>query len=317
MWGGVIQYRPETAIYLGMFCSTWGHVITDNIRRLWFLYTDEFNHEFKNCSLVYIPIDKKLLTQQKNFRRLLEILEVDVDKIQPITQPTQFENIILPDSSYYLDKDDLRKFTGKYRETIERIRSFALKNRVPTSIKKFYYLHGKRQIGEERIAQYFQSKGYAVILPENLTVDEQLNLMINCKSFASTMGSCAHNSVFLHDGTETIFIPRNAKYFGSYQTPLNYLRSLKSNYVDATFSIFHEPFCYILGEQLKRFFGDKFNGYEETDFKIFLQYVRSCMSTGLRINADQVKYYGAVFTDFLAQLGRRKDLLNAYGITVK
>ena len=202
-----IQHSSETVIYLTMFYPVWGHVITDNIRRLWFLNNDVFRNEFKNCPIVYIPWYSGTRTfddpKMFNARRLLEILGVDVDKVQPITQPTRFDKIILFDDAYVFNS----YFTNEYREMIDRVRSFALKNRKPTSSKKIYYFYGRNQIGEERLAEYFKSKGYEIISPEKLTLDEQLNCLINCESFASTAGSCAHNSVFLRDSTETIFIP--------------------------------------------------------------------------------------------------------------
>lgn len=50
-----IQYNPATAVYLGLFYPVWGHAITDNIRRLWFLKSEVFQKYFKDCLLIYIP----------------------------------------------------------------------------------------------------------------------------------------------------------------------------------------------------------------------------------------------------------------------
>ena len=152
-------YSGATVVYLGLFYPVWGHAITDNIRRLWFLKSDVFKSYFKNCPLVYIPWGGGLFTldRQPNFKRLLEILELDVNKFQPIYHPMQFENIILPDESFFVDSGE-RKFTREYCETINCIKNFALKNQTPTSSKKLYYFYGKAQIGEERLAEYFRSK---------------------------------------------------------------------------------------------------------------------------------------------------------------
>ena len=230
--------------------------------------------------------------------RVSQILEVDVEKLRPITQPTRFEKIILPDESFFWD--GTRKFTNTYRETIEQIRYFALKNRTPTSNEKIYYFHGTRQKGEERLAEYFKSKGYEIIRPEKLTLDEQLNLLMNCKSFAATLGSISHNSIFLHEDAECIFIPREHNNFSPYQNCLNQVHPVNSVYIDSNLSIFSKALFnifYLLNPQLKRFFGDKFNGYEEEDFKNFLQYVKDAENRGLSANT---KAYGAIFTDFMA-----------------
>ena len=93
-----IKHRPETVIYLTIFLNVWGHVITDNIRRLWFLNNEVFRKEFKTCPIVYVPWNEGYYTidRMPDARRLLEILGVDFNRLQPIIQPTQFDKIILP-----------------------------------------------------------------------------------------------------------------------------------------------------------------------------------------------------------------------------
>ncbi len=255
------------------------------------------------------------LEYQKNFSRLLEILEVDVDKLQPIYHPTQFENIILPDGSF----SGGGGFTEEYRETVDRLRDFATKNQTPTASKKVYYFYGTSQTGEERLAEYFKSKGYMIVSPEKLTTDDQLNLLINADSFASTLGSCSHNSVFLRDGTETILIPRAAKRFAGFQLVFDQVHSVNEINIDSSLSIFETfngPYCFIISEQLKKFFGDPFDGYEEDDFKTFLTYVRNSMGRGFKLNEQALQYYAPMYFPFLNQLSGRKDLLQAYGINL-
>ncbi len=250
------------------------------------------------------------MEQQKNFRRLLEILEVDVDRLQPITQPTQFDKIILPDESISINNSDGKVyFTEKYRETIDCVRHFAMKNRTPTPLRKIYYFHARKQFGEERIAKYFMSKGYAITLPEFLTTDEQLNLLINADSFASTVGSCSHNSVFLRDNAEAIFIPRSGARI-PYQRILDQVHPVNATYIDSSFSVFnkgHDLFCYVISRQLKRFFGDKFDGYTDADFQTFLQYFKFAVGNGRDFNLKEVKAYGSALEDFLTQLKTRED----------
>lgn len=291
-------------------------MISDSIKYFYFLKKDIFEREFKKCPLVYVSLGDKdyvsLNGRCPNFRRLLELLDIDPDKIQLITQPTQFDKIILPDESFYLESG-VRKFTSEYREMIDLLKNFAIKNRTPTSSKKIYYFHGRRQIGEERLAEYFKSKGYEIVSPEKLTLDEQLNILINCESFASSVGSCAHNSVFLREGSEAILIPRIAKDFNTYQLALNSVNSIDAIYLDSTLSLFNGSGRYfIISEQLKKFFGDKFDGYEEEDFKNFLQYVSVSKSNAFTVREDVTSYYNEVFKNFLEQLKHHNDLATGY-----
>ena len=307
-----IKHSSETVIYLAFFYRVWGHDLTDNIRRIWFLKS-EFMKQFKNCPIVYIPYYDGTFTidKQPSLKRLLEILEIDVDKLQPITQPTQFDKIILPDGSFLSPNNPVKGYTAEYQEMIDRVRDFALKNRTPTSIKKIYFFNGRKGMGEERIAEYFKSKGYEIIRPETLPLDEQLNLMINAKSLGSIGCSAAHNSLFMREDSEMIFIPRAASKFGYYQEILNQVRPLNVNYVDSSLSVFSEGIaqgnhCYIVSEQLKRFFGDKFSGYEDDDFKIFVEHFKISARRCLPLNPEAEEYYGSILPDFIRALFQKK-----------
>jgi len=305
----------ETVVYLGLFSPSWGHSITINLQSLWFLQSDAFKTEFKNCRLAYIPWwsgkENLYIGDKKSLARLLEILEVDVSALQPITQPTQFDKIVLPDRSFFIG-DGKMLFTNEYRETIERVRDFALKNSTPTSSKKIYYFYGRTQTGEERLADYFKSKGYEIVLPENLPLDEQLNILANCESFASTLGSCSHNSIFLPNDAEVILIPRSPNVFTAYQQTIDQVHPSRINYIDSSLSLFggvHGPNCFIISKQLKSFFGDKFDGYVTEDFKTFLEYVKDSIGKKNTVNRMARKHYGKFFPDFMAQLRRRPKLI--------
>lgn len=50
-----VQRSGATVVYVGLFYPVWGHAITDNLRRLWFLRSETFRTYFKDCPLVYIP----------------------------------------------------------------------------------------------------------------------------------------------------------------------------------------------------------------------------------------------------------------------
>ena len=259
--------------------------------------------------------------KNKNLIKLLKILEVDTDKLIPITAPTKFQNIIFPDESFFLIPDKGRFFTEEYVETIDRIRNFAKKNFTELSQKKIFFFHGKGEIGEERLAEYFKSKGYSVLRPETFPLEEQLNIMANCTDFASTLGSCAHNMIFMQDNSNVIIIPR---YFASngYQLVFNQIHEMNIDYIDSTFSIFNKdvygPYCYIISKQLKKFFGDEAaDEYTEEDFITFLKYIKNSLSQGLQENPELRKYYSAVLPEFFNELKKREDLTKQFGIAIQ
>ncbi len=234
-----------------------------------------------------------------------------MDKIQIIDKPAKFSKIILPDESI-----PRAFFTKEYVETIEQIRNYAKKNFTKLPQKNFFFHHDdERQIGVERLAKYFDSKGYAVIKPENFSFYDQLNILANCERFASTVGSCSHNSIFLKDHAEVLFIPRCTAIINRLQNILNHMHDKNIFYVDSTLSVFKVntkgPFCYLISPQLKKFFGDS-ERWEKEDFEILTQHVNWARAKGLEPIEDVKKYYSNVMRYFIKQLERHEDLIKNF-----
>lgn len=317
-----VKFVPANVIYLGMFVGVWGHALTDQLKHTWFLNSEVYKRAFKNLPVIYNPwigwggggINKDLLT-------LLKILEVDTDKLIPITAPTRFQNIIFPDESFFSIQDKGNFFTNEHLETIDKIRNFAKKNFTELSQKKFYFFHGKGEIGEERLAEYFKTKGYSVVVGGNIPLEEQLNILANCTDFTSTVGSCALNMIFTPNNTNVILIPRYSA--GElYSLPMSQIHNMNVNYIDSALSLFQKntfgPLCYIISKQLKKFFGDEAaDEYTEEDFVTFLQYVKNSISQGFKENPELRKYYSSVLPEFLNELKQREDLTKQFGIAIQ
>lgn len=215
-------------------------------------------------------------------------------------------------------------YSSEYAEIIDRIRNFAQKNFIPLEQKSFYFFHGRNQIGEERVANYFQSKGYAIVRPETLPLEMQLNILANCENFASSLGSISHNALFLKDNVNSIYIPRLPAYehnLNPYQVVIDDMRNLNVTYIDTTLSIFPVAFwgafCYIISKQLKEYFGDEWNGeYTEDDFVAFLIYAKHCQCACLYEPERIAEYYAPILPEFISQLKKREDLLQKFGVTI-
>lgn len=102
--------EDDTVIYIGMLVNVWGHHLTDNIKRLWFLDSDEYKSKYSGCKLVYVSAEGQTSYKDMplNMRKLLSILGIDENNITPITDITRFKKIIVPDESFYNDKDETR-----------------------------------------------------------------------------------------------------------------------------------------------------------------------------------------------------------------
>lgn len=323
----VTNHSDETVIFVGAFYVIWGHLITDCLRRLWFFNSDIYKNHFKNCKLVYLPHDDfnfEKTIYHFHLAKILDILGIDYKQIQPINQSTKFKNIIVPDESFFYIKDVGRVFTNEYVDTIDRIRHHAFKYyggfvNSSSPFKKIFFFHGMRdEIGEDRIAQYLHSKGFAIINPYKFSFEEELFLFINCECFASVVGSASHNVIFLRDNAQVLLIPR-CNDLNSYQLALNQVHNLRVNYIDSSLSILTKwtegPFFYFISNQLKSFFGDSPNdSFDLLDIQNFINYLKLAIKKNLSFNQKAIDYYQPLFNHMITQLKQNKSLLENEGI---
>ena len=247
-----------------MLCPIWGHCITDNLRRLWFLFSEEYKEKYASCKIVYLPM--KGFSFSGSFAELLSVMGIPYERFRPVTRIPQFKTVIVPDECFFVGEGRKRFFTKEYRELIDRVRAYAESHARPTGCEKLYftYSHYKKgkQVGEEKLEAFFKEKGYRVIAPERYSFKEQLNLLWNCREFASTIGSCSHNVIFLQEGTRVTLIPR-AYYLTEYQAALDQVYPLKLSFADASASLFVDrrnpwtgPWYFFVTPELLRCFED-------------------------------------------------------------
>lgn len=258
-------YIEETVVYLGVLMYVWGHCLTDNMQRIWFLKSGIYERKFSNCKLVYVPDHDGELPN--NFKKLLEVIDIDTNKLIPIRENTKFKKLIIPEQCFFYAKNETtegRFFTEEYKSLIEMIKKYYIGRKTSTGIEKVYFSYSQYRknkcFGEDRLEKFFEKQGYTIIAPEEKALEEQMNLLLNCKSFASTIGSCSHNIIFLNNNTEVILIPR-AHYLTFYQVALNELNDLNITYIDCCLSVLVNkvpcagPYLFCVSDNLQRYFG--------------------------------------------------------------
>lgn len=275
-----INTQHKTAIYLGTWFPIWGHCITDNLKKLWYLQSEECKKLLREgAELVYTIIMDDRFSLPANFYCLLEKLNINVSVIKQITGITQYDKIIIPDNSIYRVNENIL-YTKEFVSTIQQTRQSTT---LPNNYNKVYfsrsrYKNGKFDIGEKRIEDVFKYLGYKIIYPEKLSLDKQLSILNNCSHFAATEGSISHNSIFCKEGTEVCII-RKGTYINNYQMMINQMNNLNVTYIDAHLSIFTDPqkvwdgpFFLYLNNNLLRFAGipDIFNNFTMKSFKKYV-----------------------------------------------
>ena len=247
------QYRYEKVIYIGCLYHIWGHAITDNFKKIWYL-----KDTYQNKKLVYITVNNAPLPSY--VYELFKLAGIDLHKAEHIKQITQFKEIIIPDNSI-VNINEERYFSNEFTQIIDRINSqIPIKN-----VGKVYFtrthLKQNRDIGEDKIEEVFRKKGYTIIAPEEYSIKEQLTILKNCTYFVATEGSISHSSIFCKPETEVILL-RKINYVNPYSCFINQMRSLNVTYIDIHHSVlspkefpWRGPFYLYITYSLSRFIG--------------------------------------------------------------
>lgn len=263
----------KNAILIGSFwIYVWGHCFTDHFNKLWFAFTDECKRLLEKGAELIILSCKSQVPQY--FITLLELTGLNWHSIKIITEPTQYENLYVPDSCYFQREGEWNRFyTKEYVGLLERmkvnIRKQAEKAGNFPTFDKIYLTRTQgtfgtfRDLGEKTIENVFRKEGYVIIAPEKLTVPQQLWLMMNVKDLVSTEGSICHSSVFCKENTKVTILMK-ANFISENQIVAGQICNLQINYVSVHYSFFadkrapwHGPFLLGITTNLEKYIGHK------------------------------------------------------------
>ena len=228
----------KTVIYLGFLVTVFGHAFNDNLRKVWFLKTEECQRLLdQGVELVYTTSWNASLpsTEVEAF----EFAGVDIKKARRIDRLTLFDKVIIPDNCV-IASDYGRLFNQDYIKLIDLIKSRCQSSVGLNKVEKLYFTRTKlkrnRDFGEKRIERLFLRMGYTVISPEEYSLINQIQLVSQCSFFASTEGSVAHLTLFCRPGTKVIIINK-ANYLNYHQVMINEFADLDVTYIEAHHSI--------------------------------------------------------------------------------
>lgn len=292
-------------IFLGMFNGVWGHNITDDLRRTWIAIADSYKDLVSSCKFAYIPIDGFKFSD--NFLKLLESIGITQDNLIPIKDITRFNTVYVPDECLYKLDTDVRWFTEEYRDLVSHIKEYFINKSDETTVKyeKIYFTYSKYKknvsYGEKYFEKFFSALGYEIIAPEDYSLEDQIALLINCKSLVSTVGSCAHNCIFMSRGAELILIPRTYCLTG-YQIALNEVNNLEVTWVDSSLSNhvrrnypYMGPYCLAITTNLLKVFGSDANAFSREEYKnmvkTYCTYDIRCLWRYRKDNTEAPSYY--------------------------
>lgn len=237
------NYMDEDVVYIGSLIKIYGHTFTDNISKIWYILTSQYN----NYKIAYSAFwdDSKIPQYVTDFFMLLGL---NIHEFIHVTTPTKFRNVIIPDSAFirHKSKDDFAQIHKKMAELYSLMITNALKYGPNISDKdnfrKIYFTRTKpkgsknrfakfRDLNEAELERVFIKEGYTIIHPEKLSVINQINILQQCDEFVATEGSISHNSIFVQDKSR-VTILKKGYWVNRYQLALTLLKRNQTSFID-------------------------------------------------------------------------------------
>lgn len=306
-----IKFCSDTVIFIGILYNVYGHIITDGLKKLWFILSEEGRKllQKEGVKIAYIA---KWSYIPNYVRQIYELLGIDIKEAINVRCPTKFHEVFLPDNSFVQSKNDLRYYTNDFLYTISKLKNH-VKGKTDLCFEKVYFSRAKnnsnrREYGEIKLQILFEKIGYKIICPEDYSFIEQLQILNNCKSFASTEGSVSHNALFLNNGAELILL-RKANYVNSYQLAINQMIGASVYYIDVNFSFlapykepYKGPFYLYITDNVSLFFRSKFSFSVNCDNRLldssFYKYMWNAVPIGEHWHRPSILWYLLWTCDF-------------------
>jgi len=236
-YDAVLKTEHKTVIYIGYLLSEWGNCLTDGLKKLWFLRTDEGRKLIKQgAKVAFITMHNIPLPAHQ--AELWRLAGFDSSKWMHVTEPKRFDEVIVPENSFVAYPDEKRLFDDRFVGIIKCIRNKAIEEigENISSIDKIYFTRTKlkhnKDTNEKQIERLFKRLGYTIISPEKLSIKEQIFLWTNATDVATTEGSIAHSSMFMQKNCNLVIL-KKADYVNGYQQATNRLSCVKAIYINA------------------------------------------------------------------------------------
>lgn len=251
----VHEHSNQTVIWFGVFHAHWGHFLNEMVARCWY-----FIHQIKDIESVNVAYIRKVDSCEQpiygNYLEFLTLLGINRENIIEVTEPTQFEQVIIPELSCRAGDFYTKEFADIFNTIRDNVQE---KVRYHNNIY-FTRLQSKNlrstELGEKRIKKLFEKNGYEVLAPEHCTLREQISYIKNCDQMVVVSGTLPHNILFARDGIEIIIINRTGE-VNSYQPLINQLRRANVTYIDSHLSLLPVfaggPFLLYMSDNIVRY----------------------------------------------------------------
>ena len=225
-----VTVYEEDVIFGGIFIETFGHMLAECLCRLWYFVE---NPQFTQKIIILLSPSKK---EQVLYKKFFELAGIPMERIMIIDRVSQFSKVIVPRQSVRLLSD----FTPEYPMIYDHIRNRLLKEHKYPSYEKIYLsktsFHKNIGINEEYYETFFKKRGFAIIKPEKLLLEEQIYLIANAKWLVATEGTLSHWMLFCNPSARFTILKRRQEDIIYAQMLINQAKRIHIDFIDISYN---------------------------------------------------------------------------------
>ncbi|MBD3879218.1 MAG: DUF563 domain-containing protein [Quinella sp. 1Q5] len=206
-----ITRLDEDVIFGGSLIGHFGHFMLECWTRLWYV----IEHPERREKILFITTTHGgYHAWFDDFFRLMGIAE---DRIIYVKKPVQCRSVTVPEQAHYVPEHlryGLGNFTKKFLLPYQAIKSHVKPGKVKrlyltqTEFNKSKGLKGSHCFNEEYFEKFFAARGFEVVSPELLPIEEQISLIMGADEIAATMGTLTHWATFCKPTANFIMLTR-------------------------------------------------------------------------------------------------------------
>lgn len=226
----------EDVIFGGSLIGHFGHFISECWTRLWYV----IQHPERKEKILFITTTHG--GYHSWFDDFFRLMGIDKERIIYVKKPVQCRSVTIPEQAHYVPehlRDGLGSFTKEFLLPYQAIKSNVKASKVKrlyltqTEFEKSKGMKGSHCFNEKYFEDFFAARGFEVIAPEKLPIDEQISLVMGADEIAATMGTLTHWAMFCKPTANFIILTRTHAPL-PFQTFIN--EAFKANYfiIDAS-----------------------------------------------------------------------------------
>ena len=279
-----VQESDDSVIYLGRGFPHYGVILSDLLRRAYFMFSDNG----RNMKLCFCGIYSEPGTFGSHDRKVWELLSAlgfsKTDLID-IRSPVRFKKIYIPEPAFEYDSHYTDELRIPYKTLYDKVEA--------KDCKKVYLSRGKtpqrKEAGEPIIEKFFRMNGFYILYPDEADIYEQVRVLKGAECIASVEGTGSYNILFCSPGTRQIIIRRDSR-VDPRLFLFDEMMQAAPVYIDCLFNFLPGfprhydigPFCMLFNRNIRAFAKD--NGYKIPNFWFFsnirtmIRYCLLCIS---------------------------------------